>query len=41
MKAFIAKLAIVMLFAVGPVYAGDLNSDGEYSGCNQQKWEDT
>ena len=41
MKAFIAKLAIVLMFATGSVFAGDLDSDGSYSGCQQQKWEDT
>jgi len=46
MKAFIAALAVMFVFAVGPVSAAhsgsDSQSQGDYSGgCNKSKWEDT
>jgi hypothetical protein len=44
MKAFIAALAVMFMFAVGPVSANHTGSDGQgdYSGgCNKSKWEDT
>jgi hypothetical protein len=42
MKAFIAALAVMLLFAVGPVSASHTDSNGEASGgCNKSKWEDT
>jgi hypothetical protein len=44
MKAFIAALAVMFVFAVGPVSAShtDSGSHGDYSGgCNKSKWEDT
>ena len=44
MKAFIAALAVMFVFAVGPVSAAhtDSQTQGDYSGgCNKSKWEDT
>lgn len=44
MKVFIAALAVMFVFAIGPVSAShtDSQGQGEYSGgCNKSKWEDT
>ena len=42
MKAFITALAVMLVFAVGPVSASHTDSQGEASGgCNKSKWEDT
>ena len=42
MKAFIASLAIALMFAVGPAFAGSSDSGDEYgSGCSKDKWSDT
>lgn len=44
MKAFIAALAVMFVFAVGPVSAAHSGSQGQgdYSdGCNKSKWQDT
>lgn len=41
MKAFITALAVMFMFAVGSASAGMNDGNGEYSGCNKNKWEDT
>ncbi|HKJ50454.1 MAG TPA: hypothetical protein VKB27_03080 [Gammaproteobacteria bacterium] len=42
MKAFVAALAVMLVFAVGPVSASHTDSNGDTSGgCNKSKWEDT
>ena len=42
MKALITALAVMLVFAVGPVSAAHTDSNGEASGgCNKSKWEDT
>ena len=41
MKAFITALAVMFMFAVGSASAGMNDGNGEYSGCNKSKWEDT
>ena len=43
MKAFLASLAMLFVFAVAPASAGDGHSSEEYSdGCGHyKKWEDT
>lgn len=44
MKAFIAALAVMFVFAVGPVSASHTGSDSQgdaSSGCSKSKWEDT
>ena len=44
MKAFIAALAVMFVFAVGPVSAAHTDSQGQgdsAGGCSKSKWEDT
>ena len=42
MKAFLASLAMLFVFAVAPASAGDGHSSEDGEGCGHyKKWEDT
>ena len=43
MKAYIASLAIALMFAMGPAVAGNYDSSGDHGGgcSHQEKWKDT
>lgn len=43
MKAYIASLAIALMFATGSVFAGSYDSSGDHGGgcSHQEKWKDT